>query len=167
MRIFALIAAFALASATSAQAGEVRSLSLAGIDGKIPAALGKAAEPPKVVEAPKPPDPPRPPDPPKAAELPPPPPPPPAPPAAAADPAPAYAPRPAITGARPADKNGQVTFDDKSAPPADPAAVGTDKPKQAKVEKPKRKRGGGYWNEARIMREVYRYSGYAGMIGGW
>ena len=25
----------------------------------------------------------------------------------------------------------------------------------------------GYWDEARIMREVYRYSGYAGMIGGW
>ncbi len=60
-----------------------------------------------------------------------------------------------------------MTFDDKSAPPTEPAATNTDKPKQAKVEKPRRKRGGGYWNEARIMREVYRYSGYAGMIGGW
>ena len=163
MRIFALIAAFALVSATSAQAGDARSLSLAGVDGKIPAALGKAAEAPKVVEAPKPPDPPRPPDPPKAAEAPP-----AAAPAPAAETAPAYAPRPSITGAKPDDsKAGQVTFDDKSAPPTEPAATSTDKPKQAKVEKPRRKRGGGYWNEARIMREVYRYGGYAGMIGGW
>ena len=162
MRIFALIAAFALVSATSAQAGDARSLSLAGVDGKIPTALGKAAEPPRVVEAPKPPDPPRPPDPPKAAEAPPSP-----PPAPAAETAPVYAPRPAIVGTKPADKAGQVTFDDKSAPPTEPAAVSTDKPKQAKVEKPRRKRGGGYWNEARIMREVYRYSGYAGVIGGW
>ena len=94
MRIFAVIAAFALVSVTSAYAGEARSLSLAGVDQKLPGALGKAAEAPKVVEAPKPPDPPRPPDPPKAAEAPP------APPAApAVETAPAYAPRPAITGA--------------------------------------------------------------------
>ncbi len=166
MRIFALIAAFALVSVTSAYAGEARSLSLAGVDQKLPGALGKAAEAPKVVEAPKPPDPPRPPDPPKAAEAAPAP--PAAAPAPAAEPAPAYAPRPSITSTKPADKGGQVTFDDKSAPPpAAPAATTTDQPKQAKVEKPKRKRGGGYWNEARIMREVYRYSGYAGMIGGW
>jgi len=166
MRIFTLIAAFALVSATSAHAGDARSLSLAGVDGKIPTALGKAAEAPKVVEAPKLPDPPRPPDPPKAAEAPP---APPAPPAAATETAPAYAPRPAIVGTtKPSDKAGQVTFDDKSAPPTEPAATSTDRPKQAKVEKPRRKRsGGGYWNEARIMREVYRYSGYAGMIGGW
>jgi hypothetical protein len=170
MRIFALIAAFALVSATSAQAGDARSLSLAGVDGKIPTAIGKAAEAPKVVEAPRPPDPPRPPDLPKAAEAPP------APPAAASAPAaetaPAYAPRPAIVGTKPSDKAGQATFDDKSAAPADPAATSTDKPKQAKVEKPRRKRGGGYWNggywnEARIMREVYRYGGYAWMMGGW
>jgi outer membrane biosynthesis protein TonB len=164
MRIFALIAAFALVSATSAQAGDARSLSLAGVDGKIPTALGKAAGPPKLVEAPKPPDPPRPPDPPKAAEAPPAP--PAAAPAPAAETAPAYAPRPSITSAKPNDKAGQVTFDDKSAAPAEPVATSTEKPKQAKVEKPRRKRGG-YWSEARIMREVYRYSGYAGMIGGW
>jgi outer membrane biosynthesis protein TonB len=165
MRIFALIAAFALVSATSAQAGDARSLSLAGVDGKIPTALGKAAETPKVVEAPRPPDPPRPPDVPKAAETPPAP--PAAAPAPAAETAPAYTPRPAIVGTKPSDKAGQVTFDDKSAAPTEPAATSTDKPKQAKVEKPRRKRGGGYWNEARIMREVYRYSGYAWMAGGW
>ena len=163
MRIFALIAAFALAAATSAQAGDARSLSLAGVDGKIPTALGKAAEAPKIVEAPKPPDPPRPPDTPKAVEAPP-----AAAPAPAAEAPPAYAPRPSVVGTQPdGSKAGQVTFDDKSAPPTEPAATSTDKPKQAKVEKPRRKRGGGYWNEARIMREVSRYSGYAGMIGGW
>src|SRR4051812_30609539 len=112
MRMFALIAAFALVSATSAQAGDARSLSLAGGDGRIPTAIGKAAEAPKVVEAPRPPDPPRPPDLPKAAETPP------APPAAApapdAETAPAYAPRPAIVGTKPSDKAGQATFDDKS-----------------------------------------------------
>ena len=170
MRIFALIAAFALLSATSAQAGDSRSLSTAGVDGKVPAALGKAADAPKVVETPKPPDPPRPPDLPKAEAAPA------ATPAAAAETTPAYAPRPAIVGTKPSDKPGQVTFDDKSAAPADPAAVSTDKPKHARVEKPRRKRGGGYWNggywnagywnEARIMREVYRYSRYAWM-GGW
>ena len=160
MRIFALIAAFALVSATSAQAGDARSLSLAGVDGKIPAALGKAAETPKVVEAPKPPDPPRPPDPPKAAEATP----APAPAPAAAAP-PAYAPRPSVVGTKPDDsKTGQVTFDDnKSAAP--PAAASTEKSKQAKGDKPRRKRV--YWDEARIMREVSRYSGYVGMMGGW
>src|SRR5437879_8056709 len=89
MRKFILIAAIAVASATSALAGEGRSLSLAGVDEKVPAALGKAAETPKIVEAPKPPDPPRPPDTPKAAET--------AKPAEApkAEPAPAYVARPA------------------------------------------------------------------------
>jgi type IV secretory pathway VirB10-like protein len=168
MRIFALIAALALVSATSAQAGDSRSLSMAGVDGKVPTALGKAADAPKVVEAPRPPDPPRPPDLPKAAETPP------APPAAAQAPAaevaPTYTPRPSVVGNKPdASKAGQVTFDDKSAAPADPAVTSTDKLKHARVEKPRRKRGGGYWNggywnEARIMREVYRYSGYAWMM---
>ena len=161
MRIFALIAVFALAAVTSAQAGDARSLSLAGVDGKIPTALGKAAEAPKIVEAPKPPDPPRPPDTPKAVEAPP-----AAAPAPAAEAPAAYAPRPSVVGTKPDDsKAGQVTFDDGK--PAAPAATTTEKPKQAKVEKPRRKRGGGYWNEARIMREVHRYSGYAGVIGGW
>jgi outer membrane biosynthesis protein TonB len=162
MRIFALIAAFALVAATSAQAGDARSLSLAGVDGKIPTALGKAAEAPKVVEAPKPPDPPKPPDTPKAVEAPP-----AAAPAPAAEAPPAYAPRPSVVGTKPNDsKAGQVTFDE-SKPAAPAATTTTDKPKQANADKPRRKRGGGYWNEARIMREVYRYSGYAGMIGGW
>ena len=40
MRKFILIAAIAVASATAAQAGEGRSLSLAGVDEKVPAALG-------------------------------------------------------------------------------------------------------------------------------
>jgi len=174
MRILPLIAAsaFAFASVASVQAGDGRSLSLAGVDGKIPAALGKAAETPKIVEAPKLPDPPKPPDPPKAVEAPPPP-PPPAPAPVQAE-TPAYTPRPAIVGTKPdANKGGQVTFDDKSATTAPttttaapPVATPTDKPKTAKVEKPRRKRGG-YWNEARIMREISRYSGYAGMAGGW
>ena len=64
MRIFALIAAFALVS-VAAHAGEGRSLSLNGVDQKLPGALGKAAEVPKIVEAPKPPDPPKPPELPK------------------------------------------------------------------------------------------------------
>jgi hypothetical protein len=167
MRIFALIAALALVSATSAQAGDSRSLSMAGVDGKVPTALGKAADAPQFVEAPKPPDPPRPPDLPKAEAAPA------AAPAPAAETAPAYVPRPSVVGTKPdASKAGQVTFDDKSAAPADPAVTSTDKPKHAKVEKPRRKRGGGYWNagswnEARIMREVYRYSRYAWMMGGW
>ena len=62
MRKFILIAAMAFASATSALAGDSRSLSLTGVDEKVPAALGKAAGAPKIVEAPKPPDPPKPPD---------------------------------------------------------------------------------------------------------
>src|SRR5436190_20379776 len=159
MRIFALIAAFALAAATSAQAGDARSLSLAGVDGKIPTALGKAAEAPKIVEAPKPPDPPRPPDTPKAVEAPPAaaPAPPAAAPAPAAEAPAAYAPRPSVVGTKPDDsKAGQETFDDGKA--AAPAATTTEKPKQAKVDKPRRKRGGGYWHEARIMHDVHRYS---------
>ena len=163
MRIFALIAAFALVSIAHAQAGEARSLSLNGVDQKLPGALGKAAETPKVVEAPKPPDPPRPPELPKAVE-----------PAPAAAPAqaveapketPAFVQRPPVVGTKPAEnKEGQVTFDE-AKPAAPVATTSTEKPKQAKADKPKRKRV--YWDEARIMREVYRYSGYAGMIGGW
>ena len=165
MRIFALIAAFALVSTAPAQAGEARSLSLAGVDQKLPGALGKAAETPKVVEAPKPPDPPRPPEPPKAVE---------APPAAAPAQAveapketPTFVERPSVVGTRPVEnKEGQVTFDETKPVPAAPVTAATpDKSKQAKTEKPRRKRA--HWDEARIMREVYRYSGYAGMIGGW
>jgi hypothetical protein len=164
MRLFALIAAsaFALVSAT-AQAGEGRSLSLNGVDQKLPGALGKAAETPKLVEAPKPPDPPRPPEAPKAVE---------AQPAAAPAPVqhaepPAFVQRPSVVGAKPGDaKEGQVTFDESKPAPAAPATVATpEKSKQAKSDKPKRKRV--HWDEARIMREIYRYSGYAGMLGGW
>lgn len=158
MRVPTLIAAaaFALVSVT-AQAGEGRSLSLNGVDQKLPGALGKAAETPKVVEAPKPPDPPKPPDTPKAVE---------AQPAAApnAEP-PTFVQRPSAVGAKPAEtREGQVTFDESKPVPAAPATT-PDKSKQAKSEKPKRKRQ--HWDEARIMREIYRYSGYAGMIGGW
>src|SRR4029450_4159257 len=46
MRIFALIAAFALVSIAPALAGEARSLSLQGVDQKLPGALGQAAERP-------------------------------------------------------------------------------------------------------------------------
>ena len=167
MRILPLIAASAfLFVSTTAQAGEARSLSLNGVDQKLPGALGKAAETPKVVEALKPPDPPKPPEPPKAVET--------APAAAPAQAveapkeAPAFVQRPSVVDTKPAEnKEGQVTFDEtKPAAPAAPVTATTpEKSKQAKSEKPKRKRV--YWNEARIMREVYRYSGYAGMIGGW
>ena len=165
MRLFALIAAFALVS-VAAHAGEGRSLSLDGVDQKLPGALGKAAEVPKLVEAPKPPDPPRSPDPPKAAEAQP-----------AAEPAPApkteppaFAPRPSVVGTKPAEakdanKEGQVTFDESKPAPAAPVTTTAEKSKQAKNEKPRRQRA--HWDEARIMREIYRYSGYAGMIGGW
>jgi hypothetical protein len=163
MRIFALIAAFALVSVAPVQAGEGRSLSLNGVDQKLPGSLGKAAETPKVVEAPKPPDPPKPPELPKAVETAP-----AAPPAQAVEPpkdAPAFVQRPSVVGIKPAEtKEGQVTFDE-TKPAAPAATTTTEKPKQAKADKPKRKRV--YWDEARIMREVYRYSGYAGMIGGW
>jgi outer membrane biosynthesis protein TonB len=162
MRIFALIAAFALVS-VAAHAGEGRSLSLNGVDQKLPGALGKAAEVPKVVEAPKPPDPPKPPELPKAVET-----------APAALPAqaveapketPAFVQRPSVVETKPAEtKEGQVTFDD-TKPAAPAATTTTEKPKQAQADKPKRKRA--HWDEARIMREIYRYSGYAGMIGGW
>ncbi|MGQ0685227.1 hypothetical protein [Bradyrhizobium sp.] len=164
MRLFALIAAsaFVFVSAT-AQAGEGRSLSLNGVDQKLPGALGKAAVAPKVVEAPKPPDPPRPPETPKAAE---------AQPAAAPAPVqqaepPAFVQRPSVVGAKPGEaKEGQVTFDESKPVPAAPATTtAPEKAKQAKSEKPKRKRV--HWDEARIMREIYRYGGYAGMIGGW
>jgi hypothetical protein len=162
MRIFALIAAFALVS-VAAHAGEGRSLSLNGVDQKLPGALGKAAEVPKIVEAPKPPDPPKPPELPKAVETAP-----AAPPAQAVEApkeTPAFVQRPSVVGTKPAEtKEGQVTFDDTK--PAAPAATTiTEKPKQAQADKPKRKRA--HWDEARIMREIYRYSGYAGMIGGW
>ena len=158
MRILPLIAAsaFLFVSAT-AQAGEARSLSLNGVDQKLPGALGKAAETPKVVEAPKPPELP------KAVET-----------APATAPAqaveapketPAFVQRPAVVGTKPAEtKEGQVTFDE-TKPAAPAATTSTEQPKQAKADKPKRKRV--HWDEARIMREIYRYSGYAGMIGGW
>lgn len=164
MRLCTLMAAaaFALVSVT-AQAGEGRSLSLNGVDQKLPGALGKAAVAPKIVEAPKPPDPPKPPETPKAVE---------AQPAAAPAPAPnaeppAFAPRPSVVGAKPGEaREGQVTFDEsKPAPSAPVTAAAPEKSKQAKSEKPKRKRV--HWDEARIMREVYRYGGYAGMLGGW
>ena len=53
MRKLILIAAVALVSGTSAQAGDSRSLTLAGVDEKIPAALGKAADAPKTEPAPQ------------------------------------------------------------------------------------------------------------------
>jgi outer membrane biosynthesis protein TonB len=162
MRIFPLIAAaaFALVS-TAAQAGEARSLSLQGVDQKLPGALGKAADAPKVVEAPKPPDPPKPPETPKAVEAAP------APVPAPVAPAPNFVQRPSVVGTKPVEnKEGQVTFDETKPAPAAPVTATTpEKSKQAKTEKPRRNRV--HWDEARIMREVYRYSGYAGMIGGW
>ena len=186
MRLFALIAAFTLAS--FAAHAEGRSLSLNGVDQKLPGSLGKAAETPKVVEAPLPLDPPKPPAPPPAIAAPAVAVPPPAvaapaptvaaPAIAAPAPAleapkvetPAYVQRPSAVGTKPADsKEGQVTFDDSKPSPAAPAAPATtavpEKSKQAKADKPRRKRA--HWDEARIMREISRYSGYAGMIGGW
>ena len=113
MRKFILIAAMAVASATSAQAGDSRSLSVAGIDEKVPAALGKAAGAPKIVEAPKPPDLPKPPEA-RAAET--------AKPVETAkpaeEPAPQFVARPAL-GKKPSrarqnsNKDGQVTFEEK------------------------------------------------------
>jgi hypothetical protein len=170
MRIFALIAASAFVLVSAAAQAEPRSLSLSGVDQKLPGSLGKAADTPKVVEAPKPPDPPKPPAPAKAAEA--------APAAAPAQPAaapaaeapkeaPTYVQRPSVVGTKPAEnREGQVTFDEAKPAPAAPAATNTtEKPKQAKAEKPRRQRA--HWDEARIMREISRYSGYAGMIGGW
>jgi hypothetical protein len=166
MRKFILIAAIAFASATPALAGDSRSLSLAGVDEKVPAALGKAADAPKIVEAPKPPDPPKAAETAKPAEEP------------KAEQAPQYVSRPALgkkaePGKTNSNKDGQVTFEDKKPVAAkDNAAVETqDKPvveskpeqKTARSEKPRRKRGQ-YWNEARIMRELYRYGVIAG---GW
>jgi outer membrane biosynthesis protein TonB len=174
MRMYVLIAAFTLVSVAAHAEG--RSLSLDGIDKKLPGSLGRAAETPKVVEAPAPPDPPKPPavvtPAPSVAA--------PAPAVAAPAPAPAavdapkaetpaYVPRPSVAGTKPAEsREGQVTFDDgkQAAAPAAPAATAApEKTKQAKADKPKRKRQ--HWDEARIMREIYRYGGYAGMIGGW
>jgi hypothetical protein len=190
MRKFILIAAMAVASATSAQAGDSRSLSVAGMDEKVPAALGKAAGAPKIVEAPKPPDLPKPPEA-RAAET--------AKPVEAAkpvetakpaeapkaEPAPQFVARPAAVGKKVepgktnSNKDGQVTFEDKKpvaakdrpAVEAKPATEAQDKPavenvpeqKTAKAEKPRRKRSQ-HWNEARIMRELYRYGVIAG---GW
>lgn len=159
MRIFALIAALALVSTVPVQAGEGRSLSLSGVDQKLPGSLGKAAATPTLVEVPKPPEPPRPPEAPKVTETP-----------AAAAPAqaveapnaPAFVQRPSVA-TRPAEsREGQVTFEDNK--PA-PSTAPSDKPKQAKADQPKRKRAN--MNEARIMREIYRYGGYAAMLGGW
>jgi len=185
MRKFILIAAMTVASATSAQAGDSRSLSLAGMDEKVPAALGKAATAPKIVEAPKPPDPPRPPDAPKAAET--------AKPVETATPveaprpaeAPQYVTRPALgKKGEPArtnsNKDGQVTFEErkpvaaketpaveaKPATEAQPAVENAPAQKTAKADKPRRKRSH-HWNEARIMRELHRYGVMAGGWGGW
>jgi hypothetical protein len=167
MRILPLIAASAFVFVSAAAQAEPRSLSLGGVDQKLPGSLGKAAEVPKVAEAPKPPDPPKPPEPPKAAEA--------APVAAPAQPAaapapaaaPTYVQRPSVAGPKPAEnREGQVTFDEAKPAPAAPAvATAPEQSKQAKADKPKRKRV--HWDEARIMREISRYSGYAGMIGGW
>src|SRR5438552_12431351 len=162
MRKCILIAAIAFGSATSVLAGDGRSLSLAGVDEKVPAALGKAAETPKIVEAPKPPDPPKPPDTPKAAET--------AKPAEApkAEPAPAYVARPSVGTKAEPSKAGQVTFEDnksvveKDKPAAKDAAAVEKDQKTARSEKPRRKRA--HWDEARIMRELYRYGVIAG---GW
>jgi hypothetical protein len=172
MRKFILIAAAGLVFATSAQAGDSRSLSIAGVDEKVPAALGKAAGAPKIVEAPKPPDPPKIPDTPKAAES-----------AAPADAsAPQFVARPALgkgkteSNKTDASKAGQVTFEenkpaavkDKAVVETDKAVVEKDKPavekdqRIARADKPRRKRA--YWNEARIMRALYHYGA---MAGGW
>lgn len=176
MRKFILIAAMAAGCAATAQAGDSRSLSVAGMDEKLPAALGKAAGTPKIVEAPRPPDPPKPPDTPKAAET-----------AKPAEEAPQFVARPAVgKKAEPAkantSKDGQVTFEErkpavaKDIAPAEakPAAAAQEKPavenapeqKTAKADKPRRKRSH-YWNEARIMRELHRYGVMAGGWGGW
>src|SRR5262245_45232934 len=116
MRIFALIAAAASVLVSVAAQAEPRSLSLAGVDQKLPGALGKAAETPKVVEAPKPPDPPKPP---KAVEAPP-----AAAPAQAVEApkeAPTFVQRPSVVGAKPVEnKEGQVTFDESKPVPAAP-----------------------------------------------
>src|ERR1700740_1159634 len=126
MRLVALIAAFTLVSVAAHAEG--RSLSLNGVDQKLPASLGRAAETPKIVEAPLPLDPPRPPAPPPAVAAPPPAVAAPAPTVAAPAPAVAapaqggetpkaktraYVQRPSVVGTKPADsKEGQVTFDE-------------------------------------------------------
>jgi hypothetical protein len=159
MRKFILIAAVAVVSATSAQAGDSRSLSLAGVDERLPAALGKAAEPPKIVEAPKPPDPPKaaeaakPAEEPKAAETP------------KTDQPPQYVARPAAVRTKTeSSKAGQVSLEDnKPVAETDKPAAETDKPavekeqRTAKSDKPRPKR---HWDEARIIRELHRYGIY-------
>jgi len=152
MRKFILIAAVAVVSATSAQAGDSRSLSLAGVDERLPAALGKAAEPPKIVEAPKPPDPPKaaemakPVEEPKAAETP------------KTDQPPQYVARPAAVGTKTESaKAGQVSFEDnKPVAEKDRPAVEKEQ-RTAKSDKPRPKR---HWDEARIIRELHRYGIY-------
>jgi outer membrane biosynthesis protein TonB len=144
MRKLILIAAVAVVSATSA---------LAGVDEKLPAALGKASEPPRIIEAPKPPDPPKaaetakPAEEPKAAETP------------KTDQPPQYVARPAAVGTKTdQSKAGQVTFEDNK-PVAEKARPAVEKDQRtAKAEKPRRKRA--YWNEARIMRELSRHGIY-------
>jgi hypothetical protein len=160
MRILPLIAASAFMFVCAAAQAEPRSLSLSGVDQKLPGALGKAAETPKLMEAPRPPDPPKAPESPKAAEAAP------APaPAQAADAPkekPTFVQRPSVAGTKPAEsKEGQVTFDERKPASAAPATT-IEKAKQAKADKPRRKRQ--HWDEARIMREIYRYTGYAGML---
>jgi hypothetical protein len=151
MRKFILIAALALVSVTSAQAGDSRSLS-AGVDEKLPAALGRAAAPPRIVEAPKPPDPPKaaetakPVEEVKAAETP------------KADQPPQYVARPAAVGTKTESaKAGQVSFEDnKPVAERDKPAVEKEQ-RTAKSDKPRRKR---HWDEARIIRELHRYGIY-------
>ena len=112
MRIFALIAASAFVLASAAAQAEPRSLSLSGVDQKLP-------------------DPPKPPA--KAAEA--------APAAAPAQPAaapaaeapkeaPTYVQRPSVVGTKPAEnKEGQVTFDETKPAPAAPAATNSIAPR--------------------------------------
>ena len=140
MRLLPLIAASAFLFVSAAAQAEPRSLSPSAIDQKLPHALGKAAETPKLVQAPAA----------AAAQA-----------VEAPKEAPGFVQRPSIAGNKPADsREGQVTFDEGK--PASPGATTTAKPKQAKAEKPRRPRQ--HWDEARIMREIYRYSGYAGML---
>ena len=172
MRKIILIAAIAFVSVTTAQASDSRSLTLAGVDEKVPAALGKAADTPKVVEAPKaaeapqtsevpktveapkPVEAPRPVEAPKAAETP-------------KTEVPAYIARPTAVAPKAESKSdqskaGQVTFEDSKpvveAKPAVESKPAVEKDKRtARSEKPRRKH---YWNEARIMRELSRYGIY-------
>ena len=119
---------------------------------KLPAALGKAAAPPRIVEAPKPPDPPkaveaaRPAEEPKAAET------------TKTDQPPQYVARPAAVGTKvESSKAGQVSFEGNK-PVAEKDKPAVEKEQQtAKSDKPRRKR---HWDEARIIRELHRYGIY-------